>query len=169
MPSFSPDSDYTPEFRRFLQRTEQPADTGIRLGYTLWQHELPWGHLVRTNVRNPHYLIAGIYGGIVFHLGSASRRTVFRQDFRQSRIHRLTRSIDRIPVGTGALLTARKMLTRAMRGDVEDLLLISNQATFDALFRYLVSDPEGFIAYLRGGEIPLSYSPAARSGEGGHP
>ena len=81
-PSFSPDSDGTPEFRRFRITTGQSADTGIQLGYALWTAGLPWGRLVRTNAVNPHYLMAGIYGDAVFHLGGIGRGKLFREDLR---------------------------------------------------------------------------------------
>jgi hypothetical protein len=153
-PSFSPDSDYTPEFRQFLQTTDQAADTGIRVGYTLWQQRLTWGHLVRTNARNPHYLLAGIYGDVVFHLGGASRRVIFRQDFQHSKVLQFTRWIEHLPTKHRAVNAAQLAFVRWVRGDLGEFVLASNQATFDALFKYLAKDSDGFIDYLRGGRIP---------------
>jgi hypothetical protein len=150
MPSFAPDSDYTPEFRRFLQSTEQAADTGIRLGYALWQHELTWGHLIRTNVRNPHYLLAGIYGEVIFHLGSAGRGKVFRQDFRESTIHRLSAPIERLPMRGRLGTSARRSALRFLRRDVENRVMDDNASMYESLRSALARDPDGLISYLRG-------------------
>ena len=94
-PSFSPDSDMTREFRHFQRTTNQSADTGIRLAHILWSERLAWGKLLRTNVRNPHYLIAGIYGDVVFHLGAGARFTLFRADLARSTAYRMTKPIER--------------------------------------------------------------------------
>lgn len=159
MPSFSPDSDYTPEFRHFLQSTEQAADTGIRLGYTLWQHELPWGHLVRTNVRNPHYLMAGIYGDVIFHLGSAGRGKVFRQDFRESTMHRVSAPIERLPLRGRVGTAARRSALRFLRRDIEERVQLANSDSYAALRRELVRDPDGLIAYLQGAPAGVTSPP----------
>lgn len=165
-PSLSPDSDGTPEFRRFLQANDQAADTGIRVGYVLWQRRLPWGRLVRTNARNPHYLLAGIYGDVVFHLGGASRRVIFRQDFQHSKVLQFTRWIEHLPTKNRAVTATQMALVRWIRGDLGEFVLASNQATFDALFKYLTRDSDGFIDYLRGGRIPAMTAVSAPSNEG---
>ena len=90
--SFSPDTDGSKEFRRFLRTRKQAADTGIRLAQILDQHDLPWGKLLRTNVRDLHPLIAGIYADSVFHLGAGSHAGLFVATFR---LQRCTGSRDR--------------------------------------------------------------------------
>ena len=149
-PSFSPDSDGTPEFRRFLHATGQRADTWIRLGYALWTAGIPWGRLVRTNTVNPHYLMAGIYGDAVFHLGGIGRGKLFREDLRQSTVHRVTRPLERIPVGSGAPARVKRSVLHRARGKKEQELSAQNRATFTVLRSWLLSDPDGLIAYLRG-------------------
>jgi hypothetical protein len=149
-PSFSPDSDGTPEFRAFLRATGQSADTGIRLGYALWSAGLPWGQLVRTNTVNPHYLMAGIYADAVFHLGGVGRGKLFRKDLEQSAVHRLSRPIERLPVGAGAPADAKRALLRRVRGRKEDRLAAQNRDFYAVLRAWLLSDPDGLLAYLRG-------------------
>ena len=149
-PSFSPDSDGTPEFRAFLRATGQRADTGIRLGYTLWAAGLPWGKLVRTNSVNPHYLMAGIYADAVFHLGGVGRGKLFRRDLEQSTVHRLSRPLERVPVGAGAPADVKRSLLRAARGRQEDRLAAQNRAFYSVLRDWLLADPDGLLAYLRG-------------------
>ena len=152
MPSFSPDSDSTPGFRNFLHGTGQSADTGIRLGYILWQNKLPWGYLTRTNMRNPHYLMAGIYGDIVFHLGSAGRGNIFRQDFNHSILHRMSAPVERVhTVGQRGLALRRALLRFALR-DVEERVITRNRETFHLLREQLVLDPDSLFGYLQGSE-----------------
>ena len=149
-PSFSPDSDGTPEFRRFLRTTGQRADTGIRLGERLWSAGRPWGRLTRTNRRDPHYLMAGIYADAVFHLGGVGRGKLFRRDLAQSTIHRATRPIERLPVGTGSVAQAKRAALTRVRGRREAQLAQQNRATFEVLRHWLLADPDGLLGYLRG-------------------
>jgi hypothetical protein len=162
MPSFSPDSDSTPGFRTFLHSTGQSADTGIRLGYILWHNKMPWGYLVRTNTRNPHYLMAGIYGGVVFHLGSASRGNVFRKDFDNSVMHRASAPIERAHTIGPRSQGLQRALLRIARRDVEERVITRNRETFHLLREQLVLDPDALIAYLEGSG-PLAASPELAS------
>ena len=150
-PSFSPDSDGTPEFRRFLHTTGQSADTGIRLGYALWSRGLAWGRLVRTNAVDPHYLMAGIYGDAVFHLGGIGRGKVFRRDLQGSTVHRLTRPLERLPVGQGAARRAKQAALHRLRSGTEAELAAANRQEFARIRTRLLTDPDGFLAELRGG------------------
>lgn len=150
MPSFTPDSDGTPEFRRFLRSTGQAADTGIRLGYTLWSAGLPWGHLLRTNAVNPHYLMAGIYGDSVFHMGSVGRGKLFRRDLEASRVHRLTSPLERLPARGRTMTRLKTKLLRQLRDESEDRFAAQNRAIYEMLRDWLFSDPDGFLGYLRG-------------------
>jgi hypothetical protein len=149
-PSFSPDWDGTPEFRRFLHSTGQSADTGIRLGYILWSESLPWGRLVRTNAVNPHYLMAGIYGDAVFHLGGIGRGKLFRQDLQHSTVHRVSRPLERLPVPSGSPAKIKRSVLQRARGRQESRLAAQNRAIFTLLENWLLSDPDGLLAYLRG-------------------
>jgi len=148
-PSFSPDSDGTPEFRAFRRATGQSADTGIRLGYALWTAGLPWGRLLRTNTVNPHYLMAGIYADAVFHLGGVGRGKLFRQDLEHSTVHRLTRPIERLPLGAGAPADAKRALLRRLRAAPEARLAAQNRDFYSVLRGWLLTDPDGLLAYLR--------------------
>ena len=162
MPSFSPDSDSTPGFRTFLHSTGQSADTGIRLGYILWQNKIRWGYLVRTNTRNPHYLMAGIYGDIIFHLGSAGRGNVFRQDFNNSILHRASAPIERVHTVGPRSQALQRALLRFARRDVEERVITRNRETFHLLREQLVLDPDALIGYLQGSG-PLGASPELAS------
>ncbi|MBM3675061.1 MAG: hypothetical protein FJW88_08915 [Actinobacteria bacterium] len=148
-PSFSPDSDTTPEFRRFLRTTGQAGDTGIRLGYTLWANDLPWGQLLRSNRHDLHYLMAGIYGDLVFHLGAAARAILFRRDLEHSLAHRLSAPLERYPPRSPSVIRTKKWLLGRIRNGAEQRLISQNGEIAAVICNWLLADPEGFIAYLR--------------------
>lgn len=148
--SFSPDSDGTPEFRRFLRESGQRADTGIRLAKTLWTTPLPWAQLLRTNAVDVHPVIAGIYGDCIFHLGAGSRLALFRADLARSPVHRLTRPLERVPVGHGRARAVKQRVLGALRRPAEARRIDANRAAAAAAQASLLRDPEGFLAFLQG-------------------
>jgi hypothetical protein len=148
--SFSPDTDGTPEFRRFLRDSGQRADTGIRLAQTLWAERLPWAQLRRTNAVNLHPVIAGIYGDCIFHLGAGSRVALFRRDLIASPVHRLTRPVERVPVGTGRLRSVKQRALAAVRRPAESRRIAANRAVADRATAMVLHDPDALVAYLRG-------------------
>ncbi len=60
----------------FLAATRQRFDTGIGYGHALWKSGESWLSLERTNRKNVHYLMAGIYGDTFFHVGASSRPSI---------------------------------------------------------------------------------------------
>ena len=151
-PSFSPDSDMTPEFRRFLRTTQQAGDTGIRIGYTLTSGQLPWGKLLRTNVVDVHYLMAGVYADVVFHLGAGARATLFRKDLERSRVHRVTEPIARIRTRRESTRRFKHRVLARARTRSENRFIRANEQIAAQIRASLRDDPDGFLAYLRGGE-----------------
>jgi hypothetical protein len=149
-PSFSPDWDGTAEFRRFLRATGQAGDTGIRIAYRLWADGLPWGELRRTNARDLHYLIAGIYGDAVFHLGATSRGVLFRRDLEPSLVHRLTMPLERYPARRPAAVRAKRAVLRWCRGPTERRMMRRNRTVYQDVRRRLDEDPDALFALLRG-------------------
>jgi hypothetical protein len=156
--SFSPDSDRSPEFRRFLRATGQAGDTGLQLAFTLWREQIPWGHLRRTNAVNLHDVIAGIYADAVFHLGAGTRDALFRADLRGSRIHRVTAPIERLPVGHGVMRDVKRGVLRRFRAGTEARLVADNHRAAVEARQWLLRDSDGLIAHLRGRPAPASNS-----------
>ena len=149
-PSFTPDSDLTPSFRRFLRSTGQSGDTGIRLAYTLWLEDLSWGKLRRTNVVDMHYLIGGIYGDVVFHLGAGARSTLFRKDLKRSVIHRLTMPIERSRPRTDMTIRMKRRLLALTRSRAERRAINRNEEVASRVRSWLIKDSDGLFSYLRG-------------------
>ena len=152
-PSYSPDLPANPPTRRFQRQTGQPSDTGIRIGAALWTAGVPWVHLERTNAHDPHYLMAGIYGDAVFHLGSAGRGKLFRHDVQSSRAHRATRPLERMPV-PASLARARRNMVRRLRRGAERRISARNREVYALLREWLVTDGDGLVDYLRGNASP---------------
>ncbi|MGZ4675012.1 MAG: hypothetical protein ACXVJ7_03120 [Acidimicrobiia bacterium] len=155
--SFSPDSDGTREFREFLRRTGQRADTGIRLARLLSDTGTPWHRVTRSNAVDLHPVIAGLYGDAVFHLGAGTRRrTVFRRDLAASRVHRWTAPIERLPV-PGALRAGKRRVLAATRGRAERRIIAGNRAAAATAIAALRRDPDALFAHLRGeGPLPAA-------------
>lgn len=148
-PSFSPDSDFTPAFRRFLRTTGQAGDTGLGLAYALWAHDVDWHRFRRSNVREIHPVIAGLYADAVFHLAGVASGTLFRRDLSASTAHRLTRPIERLPVPSAIRGAKRAVLERA-RGGAERSIKERNRVAYDVARDWLLRDADGLVAYLRG-------------------
>ncbi len=160
-PSFSPDSDGTPEFRRFLRSTHQAGDTGLGLAYTLWSHQLPWARLLRSNAVDVHPVIAGVYADCVFHLAGVASGTIFRRDLRASWVHRITDPIERIPV-RGRLRTAKQAFLTRVQARSHRAIVERNRAVYSRVWDRLVHDPDRFFDELRGRPGGAPGSAAAR-------
>lgn len=124
-------------FREFLQETGQRTDTGIGYGYALWKSNEPWLRLTRSNRRNPHFLIAGIYGDIFFHLGAFSRRPWFYFDAKTRLSLRIKPTLMKYPV-----------LWR-LGSWLEERYVASNRRTLAKIVDSLRSDPDRFLSSLQ--------------------
>lgn len=152
-PTFLPDGDAGQDaaYEQFLRQTGQKADSGIGLGLVLWQHQLPWHKLLRSNKVNDHYLLAGIYGDLVFHLGAMSWTD---RDFRKDRnaslplrlLDALAQLLRRLGIFRGAVAVGwRQANYVASRPLVER----TNQ-TFQRILDQLSLDADAYIDRLRG-------------------
>lgn len=150
-PSFSPDSDRSPEFRRFLRATGQAGDTGLGFAYRLWSHQLEWGRLLRSNAVDVHPIIAGVYADSVFHLAGVASGSIFRRDLAESRVHRVTAPLERLPL-RGALGRVKRQVLASVRHPAERTILERNRAVYHCARAALLTDADAFLAYLRGGE-----------------
>jgi hypothetical protein len=125
-------------FREFLKETGQRTDTGIGYGYALWKSKEPWLPLIRSNRRNLHFLMAGIYGDVFFHLGASSRRPWFYFDYRTRPLFRMRRALKRIPV------------IWRLRPWLEERYIASNRRILAKIVECLRSDPDRFLSSLQG-------------------
>lgn len=141
-----PESKRTTGFRNFLSDKDQFGDTGASLAYFLESRGFSWTKLLRTNKENYHYLMGGIYGDIVFHVGASSRNNlIFRKDVATWTIH-LTRPIASIPI----LWRTKPTLQNLLRSTYEPSIQRKNKNIFNTIADKLETDEEGFYRELRG-------------------
>jgi hypothetical protein len=135
------------DFNSFLQATRQRVDTGIGYGYALWKSGEPWLRLTRSNVRDYHFLMAGIYGRVFFHVGASSREPAFYRDYRRWPTLRLAAKLH------------RSMATRPAAEWLEKRYRRINVKIFDSVANRLRADADAFLKELGG-------DPAAPSSAG---
>ena len=132
----APSVTQSPRFQEFLQRNKQRSDTGIGYGYTLWDSQEQWLPLLRSNRHNPHFLMAGIYGDVFFHLGSSSRRPAFHMDYQTRLSLRLAGRLRSAPL----VWRISELIT--------EIYLKKNQKLFQKITIELKDNPYGFLAKL---------------------
>ncbi|HEY1740846.1 MAG TPA: hypothetical protein VGI86_19180 [Acidimicrobiia bacterium] len=149
-PSFLPDPEPTAEFERFKQATGQANDTGVRLASLLWNKQLPWGKLLRTNAVDLHYLLGGIYGDTIFHMSGVASGLVFRPDLARSRARKLTRPLERLPERPARMKAAKRWLLRETRRRNGARIAARNRVAYNELRARLLDNSDALIAELRG-------------------
>jgi len=140
-------------FRLLRMLMNSEWDTGAGLNDVLWRHRLKWVRLLRSNINQDHYLMAGIYGGLIFHLGSGSRGDKwFRGDEDQIALppgKRLLLSaagimpLGRIPWFRSKLAPIRREIEER-RAEIMQL----NRESCEIVMNSLIRDPAGYIDYL---------------------
>lgn len=136
---FPSDSEITSRlFREFIANTKQRFDTGIGYGYALWSSGEKWLQLHRSNGVNEHFLMAGIYGDVFFHLGASSRRPSFHSDYTTRLDLRVVKRIGQMP-----------FLWRVGRF-LEGNYLKENEKIFRGIVSQLCNGPDSFFAKIAG-------------------
>jgi hypothetical protein len=120
------------------EATRQRVDTGIGYGYALWKSGEPWLRLTRSNARDYHFLLAGIYGHVFFHLGAAAREPTFYRDYR------------RCPTLRVAARLYRFAATRPAAAWLEKRYRRINGKILDDVAHRLATDADGFLNELAG-------------------
>lgn len=158
----TPEEGESQACRRYLEACRVVADTGIGYGLKIFDAGLHWHSLERTNRAEEHYIIGGVYGDLIFHLGGASRHG--RINSRESRLvlrikqgSRLGRAVSQCGKIAAPLIPER------MRRVLLPYLLPSTRAVYAAsrdayenVRRRLLESPEAYLHYLREGRMKLS-------------
>ncbi len=126
--------------KTFIDETGQRPDSGIGLGYVLWKGNKTWAQLVRSNERDLHYMMAGIYGNVVFHFGAGSRSPLFAKEVNESTGLKALRVLEKLPI-LWRLYAFFKKRTEAS-------LIEKNTKIVTEIESQLKKDPEQFFAYL---------------------
>jgi hypothetical protein len=164
-PRFLPSQEIreSPAFRTFEHRFGVKPDSGSGYGFTMHTHGLRWHRLLRSKKRDDHYLFAGVYGDLIFHLGSAASDTLQRDVAKvggaQRALGRFLSAFKRLSLVQRVRLAVRSILpARVVPAARLGMRMIARMhedettSTFQAIRRKLLDDPEGYLLYLRTGE-----------------
>lgn len=173
-PRFLPSKEIreSPAFKAFERNYGLKSDSGLGYGFTMHTHGLRWHRLLRSNQRDDHYVLAGVYGDLIFHLGSAASHDVQRDvssvGGAQRALGRFLSAVKRLGLVQRGRLAVRRMLPSRVapavnvgKRMVARLHEDETISTFQAIRRRLLDDPEGYLLYLRTGKS--SRSKPARS------
>lgn len=158
-PDFLPDTGpgMDPAFAELLASTGQKADSGIGMGLVLWKHRLTWKQLLRSNQVNDHFLLAGIYGDLVFHLGAMSwTDRDFRQDRQRSPVLRLLDWLAERLRAAGWMHGRVAELWRQANYVASRPLVRRTNQIFENVLNALETDADGYISRLRGKSVRSS-------------
>jgi len=142
------------EFKSFLSDTKQKnPDSGIGLGFILYKNNLKFNSLLRSNVNEEHYLLAGIYDHKIFHLGSMSwGKRDFRLDrknsFRIKLAVYIRNNIMHCPEGS-----YRKKINDLIEAPALENIRQKNADTYHRIRTKLRDSPSDFFNYLSNTKI----------------
>lgn len=126
-PTFDPLLD-DPRAQAFRAARNQRLDTGAGYALALHENNLAWGMMKRSNRRNDHPLLGGIYSGLVYHFGGGSRAKVFSVDLTEARRTRPDATLEELWPGIAA----------------------RNEQIAQSMLSRIAADFDGYIRYLRG-------------------
>lgn len=133
------------EYNLFLAETRQTFDTGIGIGYQLWKRHIPWLKLLRSNAEDYHFLMGGVYGGLVFHVGSSSRVKRFRAEGMP-----WTKKLGVILSSIPMVRRVEKRIVYWLEKLFPDKLAKRNSQIYQAIRRDLLDSPAQFYDKLTG-------------------
>lgn len=114
----------------FCRTHGQAFDSGVGYALAAQRTGRRWAPLLRSNVVNDHFLLAGLYGDIAFHVGGvnwAGDRQIFRRQH-----------------------AANALLPQESRWARLDLEAQRNHAARERVMARMTADMDGYRAYLRG-------------------
>jgi hypothetical protein len=141
--TITPETEELPDWPLFLERYGGEFDTGFGYAFALHRNGMAFAPLLRSNLHDDHYLFAGIYDDVVFHLGAAARvdagaPVVFRGAWR----------------GEGQTLEYAAATTDEERQRLIQASHFENRRTFENIWMNLQRDPDAYIESLRSGPRP---------------
>ena len=143
-------------YKSFLAKTGQRPDSGIGIGFSLWSTQTKWVQLTRSNAINDHFLLAGIYGDLIFHLGALSWTD---RDFRKDRNTRLAlRALDWVEKtcrARGLFYGQVRSVWMRLNHRANRTLVADTNRIFSESLHRLTHEPSEYIEYLRGSSTNL--------------
>jgi hypothetical protein len=139
------ESDMRDDMRAFGKSNNQRIDTGFGLGYFLHKQGLDWVKLRRSNRKDYHYVMAGVYNDLIFHLGAGARKKMFARD-NEPWSERITRPLCSVPM----IWRYRQKMITLLETLHTPSLYERNQVIFDNIVSKINSDESAFYRDLLG-------------------
>jgi len=146
-----PKEIFDPAYWLFFYSHLGECDTGIGFSYILRKNNLNWYRILRSNRYEDHYIMGGIYGDMIFHLGASSRGIkIFKLDRKNVKLPlklRILHGISKflpIPV-------LRDKLKAYLQHNIYTLLdsqIKKNDAAYVKIRSSLLKNPESYIEQL---------------------
>jgi hypothetical protein len=146
------ESDMRDDMRAFGESNNQRIDTGFGLGYFLHEQKLDWVKLLRSNKKDYHYLMAGVYNDLIFHLGAGSRKKRFFARDKEPWSERITRPLCSVP----RIWRYRQKLTTLLETVHTPSLYKRHQVIFDTIVSKINSNENAFYRELLGSGLNSS-------------
>jgi hypothetical protein len=123
--------------------------------FYIHKNNLAWHPLERSNKGEDHFALGGIFGDLVFHLGSVNRDIITMPgDDERGDKFRVSRTLRRMVAPLFSHRMKRLLLKNIMPHFGMDLFFPAhhaNREAFAAIRSLLLSDPDAYIHYLRTG------------------
>lgn len=142
------------EFKQFITKYDDRIETGIHFGFLIDKHGLGWSKLLHSNRHSEHYLMAAIYGDLIFHLSAAARdEKGFAGDRRGKGRTFWFRAVGAFKNAIYPVLpsSGRRVVSRILPDQMEMLRKREEQNTriFNNIREKLYADPQRYLAHLR--------------------
>lgn len=131
----------------FFEDNYQVYDTGGSLTYSLHKNNAKWIPLLRTNKKNLHTLLGGIYGDLIFHLGSGSRPLAPFRFERKRLAFRLLAQMGMFREQHPRVFNL--FVFRIAYRQIEKITLQGTVNSFDAICLRLKTEEQSFYDFLR--------------------
>jgi hypothetical protein len=141
-------------YRKYSRKFTHIKDSGYGFGYQLFKDNLKWYPLHRSNKKQDHEIMAGIYGDRVFHLGGAgfsvwiSRNDKIWYWRMQGLVNILFKPI--IFIFPGAASMKENLVPVFDKSKTRNKINEKNNETMDKIKEQLATIPGYYIDYLRG-------------------
>ena len=136
---------------RHVAYAMQFPDVGIELARYIAESRLNWLSLTRTNRRNEHFLLGGVYGDLVFHLGSLSKnKRLYRGDRSRSSLLRLHYRVRDMLQDVGVRRTRAQACADALTLFERERRIAANNKAHSIIVHSLRTNPAPYLTALRG-------------------
>ena len=138
----------SPKYKQYRREVRHIVETGVGYGFKLYSERLTWYLLLKSKKREKHYPLSNIYGDLIFHLGAASYRDMWRINGSKTKIPLgiLTFGSTLLPQRVkdiGYAVFPKRFLHFWHTGVIQDI--------YERARKQLLENPDSYLNYLRTG------------------